>query len=267
MSSEGSQLSSSSVEPENVDRFRLDGKVALVTGASSGIGVGIAERLAEAGADLSLGARRLDLVEETKESVEAAGASGLASRLDVTIPEDCARIVERTVEELGRLDVLVCNAGIATAIPADREHPDDFRRVIDVNLNGCYWMAQAAAGVMPPGSSIISISSVVALTSLGLPHAAYSASKAALLGLTRDLAQQWTGRKGIRVNSVAPGIIETEMTEGYLAKHGDRQLSRILAGRLGESREVADAVLFLASDASSYVTGQTLAVDGGITVT
>lgn len=250
-----------------LDGFGLDGKVALVTGASSGLGVCFAEALAEAGADVSLGARRLELVEETRGLVEAAGRRGLATKLDVTKADDCAAIVAATVEKLGRLDILVSNAGIATAVPALREDPDDFRRVVDVNLSGCYLIAQAAARAMEPGSSIINISSVVALTSLGLPHAAYSASKAGVTGLTRDLAQQWTGRRGVRVNAVAPGIIETEMTEGYLEQHREGQLARILSGRFGHAEEVAAAVLFLASDASSYVTGQTLVVDGGISVT
>ena len=116
--------------------------------------------------------------------------------------------------------MLVNNAGVGTAAPATREAPEDFRRVIDVNLNGCYWMAQACGRVMEPGSSIVNISSVLGITTAGLPQAAYAASKAGLIGLTRDLAQQWTGRKGIRVNAVAPGFFDSEMTEqfppGYL---------------------------------------------------
>ena len=111
------------------------------------------------------------------------------------------------MEEFGRVDVLVNNAGIGTAVPATRETPEQFRAVIDVNLNGCYWMAQACGRVMQPGSSIINISSVLGLTTAGLPQAAYAASKAGLIGLTRDLAQQWTGRKGIRVNAIAPGLL------------------------------------------------------------
>ena len=117
--------------------------------------------------------------------------------------------------ELGRVDVLVNNAGIGTAVPATRETPDEFRAVIDVNLNGCYWMAQACGRVMQPGSSIVNISSVLGLTTAGLPQAAYASSKAGLIGLTRDLAQQWTGRKGIRVNAVAPGFFASEMTDQY----------------------------------------------------
>ena len=171
------------------------------------------------------------------------------------------------MEEFGRVDVLVNNAGIGTAAPATREAPEDFRRVIDVNLNGCYWMAQACGRVMQPGSSIVNISSVLGITTAGLPQAAYASSKAGLIGLTRDLAQQWTGRKGIRVNAIAPGFFDSEMTEQYPAGYLESQQQRIPAGRKGDPAELAATVLFLASAAGGYVTGQTLAVDGGMTIT
>ena len=171
------------------------------------------------------------------------------------------------MEEFGRVDVLVNNAGIGTAAPATREDPDDFRRVIDVNLNGCYWMAQACGRVMQPGSSIINISSVLGITTAGLPQAAYASSKAGLIGLTRDLAQQWTGRKGIRVNAIAPGFFASEMTDQYPPGYLESQRQRIPAGRKGDPAELAATVVFLASDAAGYVTGQTLAVDGGMTIT
>jgi NAD(P)-dependent dehydrogenase (short-subunit alcohol dehydrogenase family) len=249
-----------------LDRFRLDGKVAVVTGASSGLGVAFARALAEAGADVVLGARRADRLAETRSIVEAAGRRGLVVPTDVADPADCDRIVERAVAELGHVDVLVNNAGVGTAVPATRETPEQFRGVIDVNLNGCYWMAQACGRVMRPGSSIVNISSVLGLTTGGLPQAAYSASKAGLLGLTRDLAQQWTGRKGIRVNALAPGFFASEMTDQYPAGYLDQMSPRIPVGRTGDPDELAAAVVFLASDAAAYVTGQTLAVDGGLTV-
>ena len=250
-----------------LDMFRLDGKVAIVTGASSGLGVAFAQALAEAGADVVLGARRLDRLEDTKGLVEAAGRRALAVRTDVAVPEECQALVDAAMHELGRVDVLVNNAGIGTAVPATHETPEQFRQVIDVNLNGCYWMAQACGRVMQPGSSIVNISSVLGLTTAALPQAAYSASKAALIGLTRDLAQQWTGRKGIRVNALAPGFFASEMTEQYPDGYLDAMGARIPAGRKGEGAELAAALLFLASDAGGYVTGQTLAVDGGLTIT
>jgi NAD(P)-dependent dehydrogenase (short-subunit alcohol dehydrogenase family) len=250
-----------------LDLFRLDGKVAIVTGASSGLGVSFARALAEAGADVALGARRVDRLAETRGVVEATGRRALTVPTDVAVPEDCTALVDATMRELGRVDVLVNNAGVGTAVPATRETPEQFRAVIDVNLNGCYWMAQACGRVMRPGSSIINISSVLGLTTAGLPQAAYSASKAGLIGMTRDLAQQWTGRKGIRVNALAPGFFASEMTDTYPEGYIDSMTARIPAGRKGDGAELAAALVFLASDAGGYVTGQTLAVDGGLTIT
>ena len=163
-----------------LDLFRLDGKVAIVTGASSGLGVSFAQALAEAGADVVLGARRVDRLEETRALVESVGRRALTVQTDVSDPDACQALVDAAMQELGRVDVLVNNAGIGTAVPATRETPEQFRQVIDVNLNGCYWMAQACGRVMQPGSSIVNISSVLGLTTAGLPQAAYAASKAAL---------------------------------------------------------------------------------------
>ena len=250
-----------------LDMFRLDGKVAVVTGASSGLGVAFAKALAEAGADVALGARRVERLQDTKRLVEAAGRRAITVQTDVANPEDCERLVDAAVNELGRVDVLVNNAGIGTAVPATRETPEQFRSVIDVNLNGCYWMAQSCGRVMQPGSSIVNISSVLGLTTAGLPQAAYAASKAGLIGMTRDLAQQWTARKGIRVNALAPGFFASEMTDQYPDGYLESMGTRIPAGRKGEAEELAAAVVFLASDAGGYVTGQTLAVDGGMTIT
>lgn len=250
-----------------LDMFRLDGKVAIVTGASSGLGVAFARALAEAGADVVLGARRVEKLEETAGLVTAAGRRVLTHATDVADPDQCQALVDAAVAEFGRVDVLVNNAGVGTAVPATRETPEQFRSVIDVNLNGCYWMAQACGRVMQPGSSIINISSVLALTTAGLPQAAYAASKAGLVGLTRDLAQQWSGRKGIRVNAVAPGFFASEMTEQYPEGYLDQMAWRIPTGRQGDARELAASVVWLASDAGGYVTGQTIAVDGGLTIT
>jgi NAD(P)-dependent dehydrogenase (short-subunit alcohol dehydrogenase family) len=139
--------------------------------------------------------------------------------------------------------------------------------VIDINLNGSYWMAQACIRHMPPGASIINIGSVLGSTTAGLPQAAYSSSKAAIIGLTRDLAQQWTGRKGVRVNALAPGFFPSEMTETYPEGYIESQMQRVPAGRPGDPQELVTAAIFLASDASSYVTGALLPVDGGMLVT
>src|ERR671920_488008 len=174
-----------------LDMFRLDGRVAVVTGASSGLGVTFARALAEAGADVVLAARRADRLQETRSLVEETGRRALVVPTDVASPEQCQALVDAAVAELGRVDVLVNNAGLGTAVPASRETPEEFRSVIDVNLNGCYWTAQACGRVMQRGSSIVNITSILGLTTAGLPQAAYAASKAGLIGLTRDLAQQW----------------------------------------------------------------------------
>jgi len=251
----------------SLDLFRLDGRVAIVTGASSGLGVAFAQGLAEAGADVVLGARRADRLEQTADLVRTTGRRALTVATDVADPDACTALVQAAMDEFGTVDVLVNNAGIGTAVPATRETPEQFRSVIDVNLNGCYWMAQACGRVMKPGSSIVNISSVLGLTTAGLPQAAYAASKAGLIGLTRDIAQQWTGRKGIRVNAVAPGFFESEMTEQYPEGYLDLMSLRLLSGRKGDPAELAATVVFLASEAAGYITGQTLAVDGGMTVT
>ncbi|MET9231797.1 glucose 1-dehydrogenase [Lentzea sp. NPDC003310] len=248
-----------------LDKFRLDGKVAIVTGASSGLGVAFAKGLAEAGADVVLAARRADKLKDTAALVEATGQRALVVQADVSKPEDC-REVARAAAEFGTVAVLVNNAGVASAVPASRETPEEFRGVVDVNLNGAYWMAQAAAAVMTSGGSIINISSVLGLVTGGIPQAAYSASKAGLLGLTRDLAQQWTGRKGIRVNAICPGFFESEMTDQYPPGYLEKMQASLPSGRIGDPEELAAAVLFLASPAGGYVTGETLVVDGGAVI-
>jgi NAD(P)-dependent dehydrogenase (short-subunit alcohol dehydrogenase family) len=248
-----------------LDSFSLNGKVAVITGASSGLGVAFATGLAEAGADIAICARRVDKLEDTRAQVEALGRRCLAVRADVANPEDCSHVVDETVKQLGRVDVLINNAGIGTAVPATREAPDDFRRVIDINLNGSFFMAQACARAMSDGGgSIVNIGSVLGSTSAFLPQAAYASSKAAIIGLTRDLAQQWTGRKGIRVNALAPGFFASEMTDQYPDGYLEQMMVRVPAGRKGEARELVAAAIFLASDASSYITGAVLPVDGGL---
>jgi NAD(P)-dependent dehydrogenase (short-subunit alcohol dehydrogenase family) len=248
-----------------LDRFRLDDQVAIVTGASSGLGVAFAKALAEAGANLVLAARRADRLEATRAAVEQVGRRAITVAADVAVPENAQAVADAAMKEFGRIDVLVNNAGKGTAVPATRETPAQFREVIDINLNGCYWMAQACGRVMQPGSAIINVASIIALTSGGLPQAAYSASKAGLIGLTRDLAVQWTGRKGIRVIALAPGFFPSEMSDQFPDGYIDSQMARVPAGRPGDPDELAAAVVFLASRAAAYITGTTLVVDGGLT--
>jgi len=248
------------------DLFRLDGKVAVVTGASSGLGVACAIGLAEAGADVVVAARRAEALQETAKRIEATGRRALAVPTDVTDPEACKALIAAAVAEFGRVDVLVNNAGIGTAVPALRETPEQFRSVIDLNLNGCYWMAQEFARAATEGGSIVNISSVLAVTTAGLPQAAYAASKAGLLGLTRDLAQQWSGRRDIRVNAICPGFFPSEMTEQYQDGYLESVIGASLLGRGGKPEELAATVVFLAGAGSGYITGATLLVDGGVAI-
>jgi NAD(P)-dependent dehydrogenase (short-subunit alcohol dehydrogenase family) len=250
-----------------LDRFRLDGKAVIVTGGSSGLGVDFALAFASAGAQVAICGRRSDKLKATCERIEALGQRCLAVTADVADADDCKRVVASTVDTFGKVDVLVNNAGIGTSVPATRETPEQFMQVINVNLCGSYWMAQACARVMQPGSCIINVGSVLGSTTAGLPQAAYSSSKAAIIGLTRDLAQQWASRKGIRVNALAPGFFASEMTDSYPDGYLDGILQRVPLGRRGDGRELAGAAVFLASDAASYITGALLPVDGGMLIT
>jgi len=250
-----------------LDRFRLDGKAVIVTGGSSGLGVHFALAFAGAGAHVAICGRRSDKLKSTCERIEALGQRCLAVTADVADVEDCKRVVASTVDTFGKVDVLVNNAGIGTSVPATHETPEQFTHVINVNLCGSYWMAQACARVMQPGSCIINVGSVLGSTTAGLPQAAYSSSKAAIIGLTRDLAQQWASRNGIRVNALAPGFFASEMTDTYPDGYLDGILQRVPLGRRGDGPELAAAAVFLASDAASYITGALLPVDGGMLIT
>lgn len=220
------------------------------------------------GASLVLAARREDRLDAIAGELRGSGTPVLTHRTDVSVRVDCEALAASAVAEHGRIDVLINNAGVGPAGPALREDPEVFRNAIDINLNGTYWMARACAPHMPEGSSIVNVASVLGVVASRFPQAHYSASKAAVLGLTRDLAQQWSARRGIRVNALCPGYFASEMT----TSDGEEMLRRMVAdtsilGRFGEQHELDAALLFLASPASSYMTGASLTIDGGLTAT
>lgn len=243
--------------------FRLDGKVALVTGASSGIGARAAQVLHALGATVVVSARRTDRIEALAGSLERADAI----TCDVSEPGASAGLVDATAERHGRLDVLFANAGITTTTPAMREGVADFARVVTVDLVAQFELAQAAVPHMRGvgGGSIVNVASAAAFTSTPLlPQAGYVAAKTGLVGLTRELALQWA-RYSIRVNALCPGMFPSEMTAVLVESDELRNAfaKHVALGRIAEPHELDGAIAFLASPASSYVTGTTLLVDGG----
>ena len=244
-------------------------RVALVTGAMGGLGTAICQELAKAGHKVVASYHpQFDNKDAwLAEMAEAGFKDFVCVAGDVSSLEDCQKMVAEAEAACGQVDILINNAGMGSAVPATRETPEQFRSIVDVNLHGSYWMAQACGRVMQPGSAIINISSILGITTAALPQAAYAAAKAGVIGLTRDLAQQWGSRKGIRVNALAPGFFQTEMTDEYLPGYLESQFPRIPLGSMGDARQLAATAVWLASPAGGYVTGQTIAVDGGLTIT
>jgi NAD(P)-dependent dehydrogenase (short-subunit alcohol dehydrogenase family) len=250
----------------DASRFSLEGRVALITGAGTGIGRGVALVLARHGADIALAGRRPDPLERTAREIEKLGRRALAVPTDVTDLAQCERLVIRTVAGLGRLDILVNNAGGSTTKPIADWTPGEWHQVVDLNLGSVWFLSRCAAKPMlaQGKGAIVNISSGSSFFAFPM-GAPYGAAKAAVNNLTGSLAAAWTP-KGIRVNALAVGAVRTEMLLEDGKKYGldEAALGAGNAmGRIGEPEEIGHAVLFFASDASSYCSGQTLWINGG----
>ena len=242
----------------------LAGQVAIVTGASQGLGRSIAEALAAAGAAVALVARSADKLADVATGITAAGGRAEAFPCDVTKGEDIQRVVDAVVEKLGRLDILVNNAGVTRDTLLPRMSDEEWDQVLTTNLRAPFLFMRAASRPMMQQryGRIVNVASVSGL--IGNPgQANYSASKAGLVGLTRTVAKELAGRK-ITVNAVAPGFIASDMTAALGPALLEEVKKRVPAKRLGEAWEIAEAVLFLAAPSSGYITAQTLVVDGGL---
>lgn len=242
----------------------LDGKIAVVTGAARGIGQSIALRLAEEGADLALSDVKLEWLDETKAKVEALGRRAEIYAVDVSKGDQVQAGVDSMVKDFGRLDVVVNNAGITRDGLLIRMSEEDWDLVMNINLKGTFLMTKSAGKVMMKQRSgtFVNIASVIGL--MGNPgQANYGASKAAVSNLTKTVAKELAAR-GIRANAVAPGFIKTKMTDALTEETRDAMLAAIPMKDFGTPEDVANVVLFLASDLSRYVTGQTLSVCGGM---
>jgi 3-oxoacyl-[acyl-carrier protein] reductase len=248
-----------------LDNFRITDKVAIVTGGGQGIGRGVAIGLAEAGADVVVGARTRADLDEVVERIEATGRRGLAVVTDVLVAEDRQRLVEEALATFGRLDILVNNAGVFVTGPLAELSPGDVDRTLDVNVRGSFVAAQAAARHLTTGGRIISIGSNVIERTPFPGMTLYAMSKAALLGLTKGLARD-LGARGITANLVSPGPIDTGMNP-YLAGDPNAEAVKGLTalGRYGTTADVAATVAHLAGEAAGNLTGAIIAVDGGIT--
>jgi NAD(P)-dependent dehydrogenase (short-subunit alcohol dehydrogenase family) len=259
-------MSTSTLDPIDLDPlFRLDGRISIVTGASGGLGARFARVLHAAGSTVVLAARRIDRLEAL--AAELPGSVAVAC--DVSVDADLERLAGSTIERFGTIDVLVNNAGIGTPMPAEDEPIGHFRQVVEVNLNALFLLSQLVGRQMieQGHGSIVNIASMLGLVaSAPVKQASYTASKGAVVNLTRELGAEW-GRKGVRVNAIAPGYFPSDMTSDMWGDDQTMSYVRRNApmGRGGEEHELDGVLLFLAGAASSYVTGQIIAVDGGWT--
>jgi NAD(P)-dependent dehydrogenase (short-subunit alcohol dehydrogenase family) len=251
--------------------FNLSGKVALITGGSRGLGLEIAEGLAEAGAKLFLLARRAQWLDPTIKELRGRGFPVEGGLCDVTNPDEVKSAVAKANAAFGGLDILVNNAGVSWSAPAEDMPVDKWRMVLQTNLDGAFYFSQEAARVMiaaKTGGVIINVASIAGLKGVmptGIHYSGYVASKGGLLALTRELAAKWA-QYDIRVNAISPGFFPSRMTEKVIEDKGEAEMAKgIPMQRIGRPGELKGVALFLAAPASSYITGQNIVVDGGRT--
>ncbi len=240
------------------------GQVVAITGATRGIGYALAEAFAKAGAKVAICGTHEDVVQETVKKLAAFGGQVWGMRANIADEKDCNTFIENTVKELGGLDVLVNNAGITKDGLMVRMNNADWQQVIDVNLTGTFLMSRAALKVMfkKRSGNIVNISSVIGQMG-NAGQANYAASKAGIIGLTKSLAKEF-GSRGVRVNAVAPGFVHTAMTDALSEEMKEKALQAVALKRFAEPQDIAKAVMFLASQDASYITGHVLAVNGGL---
>ncbi|MDH6354005.1 NAD(P)-dependent dehydrogenase (short-subunit alcohol dehydrogenase family) [Dysgonomonas sp. PH5-45] len=249
--------------------FSLKGRVAVVTGASSGLGKRFAEVLAKQGADIAIVARRLDRLEEHAKTIEALGVKCLPVKCDATNEEEVVAAVKKIVAHFGKIDILVNNAGIAIGGETENVPGKDFRSVVDVNLNGVFYFAREAGKDMIKNQygRIINVASMYGqVGNKFTPCLSYHASKGAVINLSRGLAAEWAKHK-ITVNSLCPGFFDSEMTDAFIETNEFSEFVKntCCLERTGKPQELDTALIFLAADGSSYITGQPIFVDGGWT--
>jgi NAD(P)-dependent dehydrogenase (short-subunit alcohol dehydrogenase family) len=249
--------------------FDLSGKTAIITGGSRGIGKEMAMGLAEAGARLVLCARREEWLDETVREFRGKGHETIGRKCDVSKPDEVQNIIDLAISEFDSVDILVNNAGTSWGAMPEEMQLDQWQKVIDINLTGCFLFAQAVGREMLKKNrgSIINIASIAGITSSanGPFYAGYAASKAGLIGLTRELAASW-GRRGIRVNAIAPGFFHSRLADPVIDIYETTIQENNAIPRIGVEGELKGTIVFLASEASSYITGQTIVVDGGMTI-
>ncbi|MCZ6588932.1 MAG: glucose 1-dehydrogenase [Alphaproteobacteria bacterium] len=249
--------------------FDLDGQVAIVTGASSGLGAHFAETLAKAGAKVAIGARRVDRLAALAEQIADSDGRALPIELDVTDAGSVAEAIRIAEEELGPISVLVNNAGIPSAGRAIEMPEDEWDRVLDTNLKGAWLMAREVGRHMvehETAGRIVNISSIIGVSTAAKRVLAYSVSKAGLVSLTKTMALELAD-KGICVNAIAPGYIETELNSDFLqSPAGQRIATRVPIGRFGETGDLDGVLLLLAGPAARYITGSVFTVDGGLSL-